>query len=55
MSPILTNDGLILPKKHIALVEDTQILETTNEDMNQGISDDSNTSQILIDLPKSYR
>ena len=48
----IINDDLILPQKHIHSVEDTQILEGTNENMNQGMSDDSNKSRVLVDLPK---
>ena len=53
--PLFTiNDDLILPQKHIHSVEDTQISKGTNENMNQGMSDDSNKSRVLVDLPKTY-
>ena len=55
LPPLFTiNDDLILPQKHIHSVEDTQISESTNENMNQGMSDDSNKSRVLVDLPKPY-
>ena len=54
-SPLFTIDNdLILPQKRIHSVEDTQISEDTNENTNQGISDDSNKRRVLIDLPKNY-
>ena len=54
-SPFFTINGdLRLPQKHIHSVEDTQISEGTNENMNQGMSDDSNKSRVLVDLPKPY-
>ena len=48
-SPFFTINGdLRLPQKHIHSVEDTQISEGTNENMNQGMSDDSNKSRVLV-------
>ena len=35
-------------------MEDTEIAEVTNENMNLGMSDESNTNRVLIDLPKNY-
>ena len=38
------HDNLLPPKKYIHSVEETQIAEVTNENRNQGMSDDSITS-----------
>ena len=40
--------------KYIHSVEDGEIAEVTNENMNQGMSDESNTGRVVIDLPKNY-
>ena len=48
------NDDLILPQENIHSVEDTQISEDINENMNQGMSDDSNKGRVLVDLPKTH-
>ena len=48
-SPLFTINGdLILPQEHIHSVEDTQISEGTNENINQGMSDDSNKSRVIV-------
>ena len=43
----IIDDNLLLPKKYIHSVEETQTAEVTNEIMNQGMSDDSKTSRPL--------
>ena len=54
-SPFHTiDDNLILPMKYIHSVEDGETAEVTNENMNQGMSDESSTGRVVIDLPKNY-
>ena len=54
MGKLTINGDLILPQKNIHSVGDIQISGDTNENMNQGMSDDSNKSRVLVDLPKTY-